>query len=64
MGRPLALTIHVSSDGDRPGRYRWIIRDMGAVRDKSLYSFATFREAFADAEKFRDKLIITWQNQN
>jgi len=35
---------------------------MGKDRDKSLYSFVSFREAFADAEKFRDKLIITWQN--
>ena len=60
----MVLTIHVVKDADRPGRYRWVIRDMGKERDRSLYSFATLREAFADAEKFRDKLIITWQKTN
>jgi hypothetical protein len=64
MGKPLALTIHVAEDADRPGRYRWIIRDVGKDRDKSLYTFATYREAFDDAEKFRDKLVITWQKTN
>jgi hypothetical protein len=45
MGKPLVLTIHVVEDADRPGRYRWLICDMGKERDKSLYSFATYREA-------------------
>ena len=56
-----ALTIHVTPDGDRPGRYRWNIHEGGKARDKSVYSFATKREAQADAEKFVDKLIVTWK---
>jgi len=33
------------------------------VLHRSLYNFATEREAEDDAEKFIEKLIITWQKQ-
>ena len=56
-------TIHVSSDPNSHVRHRWEIRDGKRVLHRSLYNFATEREAEADAEKFIEKLI-TWQKQN
>ena len=50
----------VEPDIGRPGRYRWNIVKDGSVRDRSVYSFATRREAEADAERFLEKLNITW----
>jgi hypothetical protein len=58
------LTIRIFADPDRVGRYRWEIYEEAKLRDKSMYSFATRREAKADAELFVEKLIITWQKQN
>jgi hypothetical protein len=55
--------IKIEPDVDRAGRYRWNISEGGKVRDKSLYSYATKREAQADADKFVEKLNATWQRQ-
>jgi hypothetical protein len=55
--------IKVEPDLDRAGRYRWSISEGGRARDKSLYSFATRREAQADADKFVEKLNATWHRQ-
>ena len=63
MEEPSPFTIHIVSDPDRFGRYRWRIIEQGKARDASMYSFATKREAQADAEKFVEKLLITWQKQ-
>jgi hypothetical protein len=64
MAEPSPYTIFVESDPDRVTRFRWSIHEAGKERDKSMYSFATRRQAQADAEKFVEKLIITWQKQN
>ena len=56
--------IQVAPDPDRSNRYRWAVYEAGKIRDRSVHNFATVREAYADAEKFVDKLIITWQKQN
>jgi len=64
MTEPSPYTIYVSADPERIDRFRWSICEAAKERDKSMYSFATRREAQADAERFVDKLIITWQKQN
>jgi hypothetical protein len=64
MDEPSDFTIHVLPHDGRPGRYQWAIHQGGKARDKSFHSFATKREAQADAEKFVDKLIITWRKGN
>ena len=56
--------IMVLADPYRLNRYRWKIFEDGMTRDRSGYDFATAREAYADAEKFRDKLVITLQKKN
>jgi hypothetical protein len=64
MDDPLHFTIEVSADVNRFNRYRWTIVEAGKVRDRSVYNFATRREAQADAEKFVEKLIFTWKKEN
>jgi len=54
------FTASVTPDIDRPGRYRWHVSEGARVRDKSVYSFATKREAQADADRFVAKLKLTW----
>ena len=53
----------VEQDADRPGRYRWFIFENGRMRDASVYSFATKREAQADADKFVQRLNDTWTDR-
>ena len=55
------LTIRVEPDPARLWRYRWAVLEAGRQRDRSVYTFATRREAQADAEKFVQKLRTTWQ---
>jgi hypothetical protein len=57
------FTTAITADAQRPGRYRWNIRENARVRDKSLYSFATRREAQADADKFLGRLNAIWQDR-
>ena len=64
MEKPSPSTISVLPFEGRPGRYQWIILENGEERDRSRSSFATDREAHLDAERFVEKLIITWQSQN
>jgi len=56
-----AFTIDVAQDARQRGRYRWSISADMKVRDTSFYSFATKREAQADADKFVEKLKAIWQ---
>ncbi len=56
-----AFTIDVAQDARQRGRYRWSISEDMKVRDTSFYSFATKREAQADADKFVEKLKAIWQ---
>ena len=55
------FTIDVAQDGRHRGRYRWSVSENMKVRDTSFYSFATRREAQADADKFVEKLKAIWQ---
>jgi hypothetical protein len=57
------FTTAITADAQRPGRYRWNIRENERVRDKSLYSVATRREAQADADKFLGRLNAIWQDR-
>jgi hypothetical protein len=63
MAEPPAYTVAVSPDPDRPGRYRWSLSIGHKVRDKSLFSFATKREAEADVQRFVVKLAETWKDR-
>jgi hypothetical protein len=56
-----AFTIKIEPDFEQEGRYRWNISEHGKVRDISLYSFPTKREAQADAAKYVEKLNDTWK---
>ena len=56
--------VNVIEDANRPGRYRWEVYETAKLRDSSLFSFATRREAQTDAELFIEKLVATWQRSN
>jgi hypothetical protein len=45
------ITVVVEPDLLRSGRYRWTLLRSGQAQDRSEMSFATKREADADAEK-------------
>jgi hypothetical protein len=60
MAEPHVFAIKIEPDADRPGRFRWTVSEGRKIREKSLYSFATRREAQADADKFVGKLNVTW----
>jgi hypothetical protein len=63
MAQSHDFTTAVEPDFDRPGRFRWSVSEDRKVRDKSLFSFATRREAQADADKFVEKLNVTWRHE-
>ena len=51
------FTIKVEPHTDRNRRFRWGVYDTGRLLDNSLQSFATVREARADAENFVRALV-------
>jgi hypothetical protein len=55
-------SVRVREDANRPGRYRWDVFEIERLRDTSMFSFATRREAQTDADKFVVKLLATWRN--
>jgi hypothetical protein len=57
-------SVNVIKDANRPGRYRWEVYETAKLRDSSMFSFATRREAQTDAELFIEKLVATWQRSN
>jgi hypothetical protein len=57
-----AFTVKVDPDPVRLSRYRWAVLEAGKQRDRSVYTFATRREAQADADKFLQKLKTTWRS--
>jgi hypothetical protein len=57
-------SVNVIKDANRPGRYRWEVYETAKLRDSSMFSFATRREAETDAELFIEKLVATWQRNN
>ncbi len=56
------FVVKIERDADHQGRFRWFIFQDGAMRDASVYSFATKRQAQADADKFVQKLNETWRD--
>jgi len=64
MEEPSPHKIRVEPDHNLFNRYRWTVLEWGTIRHESKMNFATVREAQAEAEKFVEKLIITWQKNN
>jgi hypothetical protein len=52
------IELHVAQ---RVRRYQWSICESGKPRDRSTKSFATMREAPADADEVMEKLIRAWR---
>jgi hypothetical protein len=61
MGDAPRFTVDIAEDVVRPGSYRWTVSENMKVRDKSLYSFRTRRDAQRDADKFVQGLDDIWQ---
>jgi hypothetical protein len=61
MEEARVFAIDVAQDVRQRDRYRWSVSEDIKVRDTSFYSFATRREAQADADKFVEKLKAIWQ---
>jgi hypothetical protein len=55
------FTIMVERDLLRDGRFRWMLCENGQVRNRSPFSYATKREALADATKALEKQIADWR---
>jgi hypothetical protein len=55
------FTITVEADLLRDGRFRWTLCENGQVRNRSAFSYATRREALADATKALEKQIAEWR---
>ncbi|SDR49692.1 hypothetical protein SAMN05519103_03972 [Rhizobiales bacterium GAS113] len=51
------FTIKIEPHIEGSSRYRWSVYERGKLRDQSLTSYATIREAHADAIKVLQKLI-------
>jgi hypothetical protein len=60
MTESALFTTDIVKDVGNPNRFRWNIYENNKVRDKSLYSFATKREAQSDADKFVKRLNSVW----
>ena len=56
------FTIGVEPDLLRDGRFRWTLRENEQPRNRSTVSYATKREALADAAKALDKQIANWRS--
>jgi hypothetical protein len=55
------FTIRVEPDLLRDRRFRWTLYENGQLRNRSLVSYATEREAVADATKALDREIANWR---
>jgi hypothetical protein len=58
------FTIKLEQDPQSERRFRWNIYEGEKLRDRSPQSYATIRHAKADAERFMQRLITTWQSAN
>ena len=61
MAEDHQITVVVEPDLLRSGRYRWTLLRSGQAQDRSEMSFATKREADADAEKALKRRIAAWK---
>ena len=55
------FSTRVEPDTSRPGRYRWALYKDKHAYNRSETSFATKREAAAEAAKVLDRRIAAWQ---
>jgi hypothetical protein len=60
MAEDHQITVVVERDLLRAGRYRWTVLHSGQPQNRSEMSFATRREAEADAAKALKKNISDW----
>jgi len=61
MPQDSPFVVKIERDAAHQGRFRWRVFQDGMMRDASVYSFATKRQAQADADKFVQKLKDTWR---
>jgi hypothetical protein len=61
MSEDHQFTIRVEPDTSRPGRFRWALFKAHSAYNRSEMSYATKREAKAEAAKVLDKRIAAWQ---
>jgi hypothetical protein len=61
MAETHPFTIRVEPDLLRDGRFRWTLYENGQPRNQSIVSYATKRDADADATKALDKEIANWR---
>jgi hypothetical protein len=57
------ITVVVEPDLLRAGRYRWTLLHFGQPQNRSDVSFATRREADADAAKALKRRIDAWKSE-
>jgi hypothetical protein len=55
------FTVRVEPDLSRPGRFRWALFKARQVYNRSEQSYATKREAAAEAAKVLDRRVSAWQ---
>jgi hypothetical protein len=55
------FSTRVEPDTSRPGRFRWALYKAKQAYNRSETSFATKREAAAEAAKVLDRRIAAWQ---
>jgi len=56
------FTITVEPDLSRGHRFRWTLYENGQPRNRSPVSYATRREAVADATRALEKQIADWRS--
>jgi hypothetical protein len=55
------FSVRIEPDLSRPGRFLWALFRSQQVYNRSEISFATKREAAAEAAKVLDRRIAAWQ---
>lgn len=61
MANDHQFTVRVEPDALRKGRFHWALFKAAQVYNRSQLSFATKREAAAEAAKVLEKRIAAWQ---
>ena len=63
MAEDHQFTVRLEPDSFRKGRFHWALFKATQVYNRSQMSFATKREAAADAAKVLEKRIAAWHAQ-
>jgi hypothetical protein len=61
MAEDHQLSIAIERDPERPERYAWVLYRGGEVRARSLDSYASKREANAEAAIILAKQVAAWR---